>query len=240
MLHRVAMVIPTWNEAGAIQNVVRDVLAEGVGEVIVADGSSKDGTPEIARSAGATVLDAGRGYGRACWLGAAAAKSECDIIGFMDGDGADRPDQIGRLAQPILAGEKDFTIGSRVRGERQPGSMNWHQVAAGYLAGRLMGTLYGVAYTDMCALRLITRDALGQLGMAEMTYGWNIEMQMKAARAGLRIQELAVPYRVRAAGSSKVAGSLKGTLNAGTKIIETFARVAWSGRKSSSSKTICH
>ena len=226
MLPRVAVVIPTWNEADAIAPVVAEVLAQGVGQVIVADGSSRDGTPERATAAGATVIDAGRGYGRACLLGAQAAHLGCDVIAFMDGDGADRPDQLPTLCAPILAGTKDFTIASRTRGIREPGSMNWHQVAAGAIAGRLMGALYGVRYTDMCALRVISRDALEALGMTEMTYGWNIEMQMKAARARLRIQEFPVPYRVRAAGSSKVAGSLKGTINAGSKIVSTFLRVA--------------
>ena len=225
-LRRVAVVIPTWNEAGAIEAVVREVLAQGVGQVMVADGSSRDGTAAVAQAAGAAVIDAGRGYGRACHLGAQAADPACDVIAFMDGDGADRPDQLPALAGPILAGEKDFTLASRTRGEREPGSMNWHQVLAGVLAGRLMGALYGVRYTDMCALRVIRRDALAALDMQEMTYGWNIEMQMKAARAGLRIAEYPVPYRVRAAGVSKVAGSLKGTLNAGSKIVQTFARVA--------------
>ena len=223
-LSGVTVVIPTWNEAEAIGPVVTEVLAQGVGQVIVADGSSKDGTAGRARSAGATVIDAGRGYGRACHLGAEAAAH--DVIAFMDGDGADRPDQLAMLCAPILAGTADFTIASRTRGEREPGSMNWHQVAAGAVAGRLMGALYGVRYTDMCALRVIRRDALRALGMSEMTYGWNIEMQMKAARAKLRIREFPVPYRVRAAGRSKVAGSLKGTLDAGGKIISTFVRVA--------------
>ncbi len=225
-LIRVAVVIPTWNEAEAIGPVVRDVLAQGVGQVIVADGSSVDGTQGAAVAAGATVIDAGRGYGRACHLGAQAAAPGHDVIAFMDGDGADRPDQLERLCRPILDGGKDFTIASRTRGVREPGSMNWHQVAAGALAGRLMGALYGVRYTDMCALRAITRAALASLDMQEMTYGWNIEMQMKAARAGFRIQELPVPYRIRAAGHSKVAGSLSGTARAGTKIVTTFIRVA--------------
>ena len=225
-LNRVAVVIPTWNEADCIGPVVAECLAQGVGQVIVADGSSRDGTPGRARAAGATVLDCGRGYGRACCMGAEAADAACTVIAFMDGDGADRPDQLPLLCQPILDGKQDFTIASRTRGVREPGSMAWHQVLAGALAGRLMGALYGVRYTDMCALRAIQREALSRLGMQEMTYGWNIEMQMKAARAGLRIAEFPVPYRVRAAGSSKVAGSLKGTLNAGTKIIATFARVA--------------
>lgn len=226
MLARVAVVIPTWNERDAIGPVVREVLDQGVGEVIVADGGSTDGTADRARAAGARVVDAGRGYGRACALGAAAASSGCDVIAFMDGDGADCADQLGRLAGPVLAGTQDFTIASRTRGQREPGSMHWHQVLAGALAERLMGALYGVRYTDMCAFRVIRRDALVRLGMAEMTYGWNVEMQMKAARARLRILELPVPYRRRAAGSSKVAGSLLGTLRASGKIVSTFARVA--------------
>ena len=178
------------------------------------------------KSAGATVIDCGRGYGRACHMGAAAADPVCDVIAFMDGDGADRPDQLEPLCRPILDGTHDFTIASRTRGVREPGSMNWHQVLAGAVAGRLIGALYGTRYTDMCALRAIRRDTLAGLGMTEMTYGWNIEMQMKAARARLRILERPVPYRIRAAGSSKVAGSFKGTLNAGSKIVTTFIRVA--------------
>ena len=230
-LSRVAVVIPAWNEVEAIGPVVREVLQQGVGEVIVADGGSTDGTAATARNAGARVVDGGRGYGRACAAGAAAASPGCDVVAFMDGDGADCADQLARLAGPVLDGTQDFTIASRTRGQRAPGSMNWHQVLAGAMAGRLMGALYGVHYTDMCAFRVMRRDVLNRLGMTEMTYGWNIEMQMKAARARpggvrLRILELPVPYRCRAAGSSKVAGSLRGTLRASTKIVSTFARVA--------------
>ncbi len=227
-LTQLSVVIPTWNEAGAIGPVVLEVLDQGVGEVIVADGGSTDGTADVARQAGARVIDAGRGYGRACHMGAQAAAGRA--IAFMDGDGADRPDQLAMLAAPILDGTRDFTIASRTRGVRDPGSMSWHQVAAGAMAGRLMGALYGVRYTDMCALRVIGAETLARLGMTEMTYGWNIEMQMKAARAGLRIQEFPVPYRVRAAGTSKVAGTLGGSLRAGTKIIEVIARIATTRR----------
>ena len=225
-LDRVSVVIPTWNEAGAIGPVVAEVLAQGAGEVIVADGSSVDGTREIAIAAGAMAIDCGRGYGRACAMGASAARSESLVIAFMDGDGADRPDQLEALCRPILEGQREFVIASRTRGEREPGSMLWHQVIAGAALGRLIGVRYGVHYTDMCALRAISRTALAGLDMQEMTYGWNIEMQMKAARAGLRTLELPVPYRNRAAGTSKVAGSLRGTVNAGWKILGTFVRVA--------------
>ena len=225
-LGRVAVIIPAWNEAEAIGPVVAEVLREGVGEVIVADGGSTDTTKAAAQAAGARVLDAGRGYGRACAAGAAAAQLDCDVLAYMDGDGADCADQLPRLANPVLDGTQDFVIASRIRGVRAPGSMNWHQVLAGAVAGRLIGALYGVRYTDMCAFRVIRRDTLHALGMMEMTYGWNIEMQMKAARARLRILELPVPYRCRAGGESKVAGSLRGTVRASTKIVSTFARVA--------------
>ena len=148
-MHRVAVVIPTWNEGGAIGPVVAEALREGVGQVIVSDGGSTDNTRQAAQAAGATVLDAGRGYGRACALGASAARPECDLVAFMDGDGADRADQLPALARPVLDGQYDFAIASRVRGVREPGSMNWHQVLAGAVAGRLIGALYGVRYTDM-------------------------------------------------------------------------------------------
>ena len=230
-LRRVSVVIPAWNEAEAIGPVVAGLLREAVGEVIVADGGSTDGTADVARAAGARVLDAGRGYGRACAAGAAAARAECDVLAYMDGDGADCADQLPRLAGPVLEGSQDFVIASRTRGVRAPGSMNWHQVLAGAVAGRLMGALYGVRYTDMCAFRVIRRDALAGLEMAEMTYGWNIEMQMKAARSRLRILELPVPYRCRAGGQSKVAGSVRGTLRASGKIVGTFARVAAAGSR---------
>ena len=203
-----------------------------VDEIIVADSSSRDGTAAIAQAAGARVVTLReRGYGRACAAGVAAAGEGCDIILFLDGDGADRADLADLLVAPIRAGTHDFVIGSRVRGEREPGSMSWHQVLAGRLAGWLMSALYGVHYTDMCAFRAIGREALARLDMRETTYGWNIEMQMKAARAGLRILEVPVPYRRRAGGNSKVAGTLGGSVRAGWRIILTIARLAAAKRE---------
>jgi glycosyltransferase involved in cell wall biosynthesis len=229
--HGVAAVIPTLNEAETIAGTIASIPRDVVDEIIVADSSSRDGTAAIAQAAGARVVTlTERGYGRACAAGAAAAGAECGIILFLDGDGADRADLAGMLVAPIGAGTHDFVIGSRVRGEREPGSMDWHQVLAGRLAGRLMSMLYGVRYTDMCAFRAIRRDALDRLGLREATYGWNIEMQMKAARAGLRILEVPVPYRRRAGGSSKVAGSLRGSARAAGRITLTIVRVAMAGR----------
>jgi hypothetical protein len=144
----------------------------------------------------------------------------------MDGDGADDPAGIAALIAPLASGDCDFVIASRARGAREPGSMAWHQLLAGQVIGLLTGLLYGARYTDMCALRAIRRDTLLQLGMAEMTYGWNLEMQMRVARAGLRVREVPVNYRRRFGGESKVAGSLSGSLKAGAKILSTFARIA--------------
>jgi glycosyltransferase involved in cell wall biosynthesis len=220
----VSVIIPTFNEASAIGTVIRELPQDLVREIIIADGGSTDGTQAIARDAGAVVLDAGRGYGRACLAGAAAASGS--VLIFLDGDGADRGDLVARIAGPVVAGTHDLVLASRTRGPRDPGSMLWHQVLAGRIAGFGMGALYGTRYSDMCAFRAIRRDVLRRLDMREMTYGWNIEMQMKAARTGLRIQEVPMPYRCRMGGQSKVAGSLRGTLRAGGKIVSTFVRVA--------------
>jgi glycosyltransferase involved in cell wall biosynthesis len=221
----VTVVIPTFNEAESIGAVVAELPCAVVGRVIVADGGSSDGTTERARAVGAEVIVVGRGYGTAC-LAAARASAAGDILVFMDGDGADDPAAIAAMIAPIRAGAYDFVIASRARGERQPGSMASHQILAGLIAGRLTGLLYGVRYTDMCALRAIRRETLLDLGMREKTYGWNLEMQMRVARAGLRVLEVPVAYRRRIGGESKVAGSLRGSVKAGLKIMSTFARIA--------------
>jgi len=222
----VAVVIPTWNEAANIGAVVREIPREFSVDIIVADSGSTDGTQAEAAAAGARVIDAGKGYGRACAAGAAAADPACRIIAFLDGDGADRGDLMAKIVGPILDGTQDFVLASRTRGQREPGSMLWHQVLAGRAAGLAMGALYRVDYSDMCAFRAIARPALDALHMREMTYGWNIEMQIRAAQQKLRILEVPLPYRRRAGGTSKVAGSFRGTLRAGSKIISTFVRVA--------------
>jgi glycosyltransferase involved in cell wall biosynthesis len=222
---RIALVIPTLNEEESIGPVIRSIPPGAVDRIIVADGGSFDHTSQEARAAGAEVINAGRGYGRACLTGSMAA-NDADIIVFMDGDGADDPADITTLIAPIEAGTHDFITGSRVRGTAEAASMAWHQRYAGIAIGLAMRALYRIRYTDMCAFRAIRRDALLALGMREMTYGWNLEMQMRATRAGLRIQEVPVNNRRRIGGRSKVAGSLRGSLNAGAEIILTFARIA--------------
>ena len=201
----VTVVIPTFNEAELIGSVVAELPRDVVTRIVVVDGGSSDGTPERARAAAAEVIAVGRGYGLACLTGAQAADAG-DIIVFMDGDGADDPSAIAALIAPIRSGNYDFVIASRARGEREPGSMAWHQILAGRIAGVLTKLLYGVRYTDMCAFRAIRRDTLLGLGMRELTYGWNLEMQMRVARAGLRVLELPVGYRRRLAGEFEGRG----------------------------------
>jgi glycosyltransferase involved in cell wall biosynthesis len=221
----VAVIIPTFNEAQSIGAVVAALPRAIVDRVIVVDGGSTDGTRERAQAAGAEVIAVGRGYGRACLAGAQAADA-AEILVYMDGDGADDPAAIARLVAPIASGACDFVIASRARGIREPGSMSWHQLVAGRVIGALIGLFYGARYTDMCALRAIRRDTLLRLGMREMTYGWNLEMQMRVARAHLRVVEVPVDYRRRSGGQSKVAGSLSGSLKAGSRILATFTRIA--------------
>lgn len=224
----VAVIIPALNEEEPIADVVRACLAAGeTTEVIVVDNGSTDRTAERAAAAGARVVSQPTpGYGRACAAGVAALPPSCDLVVFLDGDGSDCPELMGQLLAPIRAGERDFVIGSRTRGVREPGSMNFQQVFAGYAAGFLIRLRYGVKFTDMCPFRAIRRGALDRLGMRDETYGWNLEMQMRACQFKLRILEIPVAHRCRAGGESKVSGTLRGTFVAGWRIFWTFLRIA--------------
>jgi glycosyltransferase involved in cell wall biosynthesis len=223
---RVALVIPTLDEEEAIGGVIAAVPRDAIDRIIVVDGSSRDRTVERAQAADAEVISLEqRGYGRACHAGAEAA-ADCDIVVFLDGDGSDCPELIPALLAPLVGGRRDFVIGSRTRGQREPGSMTPHQIIAGRVLGAAMRLLYGVGYTDMGPFRAIRRDTLLRLGMREETYGWNLEMQMRAARVGLRILELPVTHRRRAGGQSKVSGNFRGTLKASWRILAAFVRIA--------------
>jgi len=224
----VSVIIPALNEEEPIAGVVHECFETNIpSEIVVVDNGSTDRTAERARGARAKVVSEPRhGYGRACLAGIRALGSESEIVVFLDGDGSDCPEFMKQLVDPIAAGTHDFVIGSRTRGKREPGSMNFQQIFAGRLAGWLMSILYRVRYTDMCPFRAIGRDALATLSMKEETYGWNLEMQMKAARRGLRILEVPVNHRRRSGGVSKVSGTLRGTFAAGARILATFARIA--------------
>lgn len=223
----VVVLIAALNEEETIGEVVRAVPRDIAGEIIVIDNGCEDLTAEKAHSAGARVItEPRRGYGSAFQAGVKALGPDCEIVAFLDGDGSDFPEKLGALVQPILDGTHDFVLGSRILGQREPGSMIFHQVFAAYLIGFLIRTLYGVHYTDMGPFRAIRRDALESLGMREETYGWPLEMQMRAAGAGLRILEVPIDYRQRAGGASKISGTLKGSFLAAARILITFARIA--------------
>ncbi|MBR0664663.1 glycosyltransferase family 2 protein [Roseomonas hellenica] len=224
--------IPCLNEEETIAEVVRQVLAQEVGEVIVIDNGSTDRTAAVAAAAGAHVVNQPqRGYGRACATGVAAVAPGTAIVCFMDGDGSDVPDFLHDVIRPIADGSADFVMGSRIRGRRELGSMTPQQIVAGRLAGVLLRLVYGVHFTDMSPLRAIRLDRLDVLGMRESTYGWNLEMQMRAAAAGLRCVEVPVNHRCRRGGESKVSGNLVAGLKAAWKISGTFLRLAASLRR---------
>jgi len=223
----VSVVIPCLDEEGAIGPCVAAVRAIGVGEVIVVDGGSGDRTVERAADAGARVIvERRRGYGRAMLTGIAAISPRATVVLFIDGDGSDRPEMIPAVLAPIERGEADFVLGSRLRGPREPGSLAPAQIVAGHLAGLLIRLRYGARFTDMSPFRAVRRDALESLGMQDETFGWNLEMQMRAAAAGLRIAEVPVGQRRRGGGVSKVSGDLATAARATWVLLATFLRLA--------------
>lgn len=224
-LPAISVIIPALNEEESIGFVVSSMPWNRIAECIVVDNGSTDRTSLVAREAGARVITCARGYGRACKAGAAAALASSEILVFLDGDGADVVEEMLLLVDPIERGDADFTMGSRLRGTREPGSMLPSQVFAAHLVGGLLRLLQGVHYTDMDAFRAIRRRCFDALDMQELTFGWNLEMQIKVAKHGLRILEVPVSYRRRFAGESKVAGNLRGSLRAASRILEVLFRV---------------
>jgi glycosyltransferase involved in cell wall biosynthesis len=227
---RIGVIIPTRNEAVALPGVL-DAILPRVAEVIVVDTASTDGTPEIARRLGARVVaEPRRGYGRACLAGIAALSPEVDTVLFMDADAADRPEDLGMLLGPIAADEAELVIGARRLGVER-GALTPQQRFGNALACLLIRLIWGVRYTDLGPFRVIRRDALARLGMRDETWGWTVEMQVRAARIGLRTQEVPVGYR-RRIGTSKISGTLSGTLRAGWKILWVIGAEALDGLRS--------
>ncbi|MCJ2071740.1 glycosyltransferase family 2 protein [Methylobacterium sp. J-030] len=223
----VTAIVPCLDEETAIADVVAGLLTHGADAVIVVDGGSADATRERSATAGArVVVEPRRGYGRAIQTGIAALPPETGIVLFVDGDGSDRLDCVPTLLDPIRLGHADFVHGSRIRGHRERGAMSPQQIVAGHLAGWLLRLTYGARFTDMSPFRAIRRDALARLGMRDETYGWNLEMLMRASAAGLRCVEVAVGQRPRRGGASKVSGDWRVGLRAAWAIGTTFLRLA--------------
>ncbi|MEJ2727469.1 MAG: glycosyltransferase family 2 protein [Deltaproteobacteria bacterium] len=208
---KITVVIPAFNEEQAIAEVVRAVPADRVHEVIVVDNGSTDDTASQASSAGARVIFEPRpGYGFACLTGAKAAAG-ADMIVFLDGDHSDDPGQLQAIVGPLIDGHADLVIGSRIGGTLEKGAMPLHGRLGNRFIVLLLQLLYGVDITDIGSFRAIKAQTLYDLDMQQMTYGWPVEMVVKAARNGLRIKSVPINYR-RRIGESKVTGTIRGTL----------------------------
>ncbi|MEZ5856120.1 MAG: glycosyltransferase family 2 protein [Hyphomicrobiaceae bacterium] len=221
---KVFVIIPALNEERAIGRVLEDI-PDFVDQVIVVDNGSTDQTVAVARAGGALVVsEPERGYGAACLMGIANAAA-ADIIVFMDGDYSDHGSEMASLVDPIVLGAADMVLGSRVLGEREAGSLTPQQQFGNWLATTLMRVIWGARFTDLGPYRAIRASALADLGMRDRNYGWTVEMQIRAARAGLAFAEVPVSYR-RRIGQSKVSGTVKGTILAGIKILTVIGRFA--------------
>ena len=232
---RVSVIIPTHNEAQAIERVLADIPADLTTEVIVVDSNSNDGTPEIAARMGARVVqEPCRGYGRACLTGLATANSP-DVVVFLDGDYSDRPSELPILLAPITEGRADITLGSRLQGQRSAGALPWHQVFGNRFAASLIRLLYGLKITDLGPFRAGRADVFRALALEETTYGWAVEMILKAALAGFRVAEVPVSYYPRI-GESKISGTLKGTVGAGWSILSLIVRYYFRHRRSGTTR----
>lgn len=231
---RIGVIIPALNEEVAIGDVVRAVLAAGVGQIVqclVVDNGSTDLTAARAFAAGAQIItEPARGYGAACLAGLAALAADVEIVVFIDGDGSDAPEDFASLVAPILAGQADLVIGSRMLGHMEKGAMTAPQRFGNWLAPLLIRWFWGVRFTDLGPFRAISRGALERLAMCDRDFGWTVEMQIKAARMGLRCLERPVHYR-RRIGKSKISGTVRGVVRAGGKILYVVLREALRRRK---------
>lgn len=216
----ITVIIPAFNEEKSIGKVIDAIPKDVVQNVIVISNASTDKTVEVARNAGAHVWEESRkGYGWACLLGIEkAVEMQTEIVVFLDGDFSDYPEEIPLVIAPILEKDVDMVIGSRALGKREKGSLTPQQVFGNWLATKLIRIFYGARFTDLGPFRAMKMKSLLELGMADKTYGWTIEMQIKAVKKKMKFAEVPVNYKKRI-GVSKVSGTVKGTIMAGIKII---------------------
>jgi glycosyltransferase involved in cell wall biosynthesis len=227
---RVSVIIPTHNEAQAIGRVLTDLPSDLVTEVIVVDSNSTDDTPAIASGMGARVIhEPRRGYGQACLTGLAAAHSP-DIVVFLDGDYSDRPSELPLLLHPIISGQADITLGSRLGEQRIRAALPWRQAFGNRFAASLIRLLYGVNITDLGPFRAGRAEVLAALELEQTTYGWAVEMILKGALNGFRVVEVPVTYYARI-GKSKISGTLKGTIGAAWFILSLVVQYYFKRRK---------
>lgn len=222
---RIYVIIPAFNEENGVGQVLSEIPEGLVTEVVVVNNASTDDTERVAKAGGATVLrEPVSGYGRACLKGIAYAKEATpipEVIVFLDADHSDYPEEMIDLVHPILQDKADIVIGSRVLGQKEAGSMTPQQIFGNWLATRLLKLFYGVKFTDLGPFRAVRFSSLIEMNMQDKTYGWTVEMQLKAAKMKMRCLEVPVRYRKRI-GFSKISGTLKGTVLAGYKILYTI------------------
>lgn len=225
---KTTVIIPALDEQDAIGNVIGDIPRDRVSEIIVVDNGSRDRTADVARAAGARVLhEPERGYGAACLRGIAAARNP-DVFVFLDGDYSDYPEELGKVLDPVASGEADLVLGSRIAGPDGRAVLPLHAYFGNHLITWCIRALFGHRYTDLGPLRAIRAAALQQLNMADRNFGWTVEMQVKALQQGLRVREVPVRYRARI-GTSKVSGTVWGSVRAAVKILYSIARLRLSG-----------
>jgi len=219
---KTAIVMPAFNEEQSVGRVLDEIPREHADTVIVVDNGSTDRTADVASEHGAVTLrEERRGYGAACLKGIGYTQDDTDVIVILDADHSDYPEDLPDILRPIRDGRADLVIGSRTMGRAEKGALPWNQRWGNMLATFLMRVLYGARLTDMGPFRAIRRDHLMSYKMTDPTFGWNVEMQAKAIIAGSRIAEVPVRYRARI-GKSKITGTVRGTVLAGTKIIMTI------------------
>jgi len=218
----ISVIIPAFNEEQALPQVLHDLPRSLIQEIIIVNNASTDSTAKVARSLGCRVVDEPqRGYGQACLRGIGALNPDTDIVVFIDGDHSDHAQEMDKIIEPIIHQGYDFVIGSRTLGQRESGAMTPQALYGNKLACFLMRIFWGASYTDLGPFRAITFKALKQINMVDQDFGWTVEMQIKAHQHGLKYKEVPVSYR-RRIGKSKIAGTLKGTIMAGNKILRTI------------------
>lgn len=236
MASRYALIIPALNEAGAIGRLLSQIPGGIFSQIVVVDNGSQDATGEVARAAGAQVVSEPRhGYGQACLAGLAELHPGVTAVAFMDADLSDDPADLERLVRFFEEGDWDLVIGSRVLGQAQPGSLTTLQRFGNWLTTRLIRWIWHVSFTDLGPLRILRRDVLRRLELRDRNFGWNVEMQAKAASLRLKVAEVPVNYRRRQFGKSKISGTALGSARAGAKILWTVFR-CWRGQPRSGNR----